>query len=261
MSCDEAQAIIDGYVDRELDLVTSLDVERHLGTCDPCAQVYANRQILQAAIRDGSLYYPTPAHLPDRVLAAIRQVDQADAACRPEPSRARLSFSLRWGRYAVAASLIIVALLGWGLGHLTSSPSQEDRLTQEVFASDVRSLMASNQGIEIVSSNQHTVKPWFAGKLDFSPPVENFAAQGYPLVGGRRDYVNGRTVAVLVYKRHAHWINLYLWPSPGDAAARMETSQGYHLVHWFKGGMTYWAVSDLNTGELQQFVRLIQSET
>jgi len=260
VNCNEAQAIIDGYVDRELDLVTSLEMERHLETCDACSQVYANRQALQASIRSGSLYHPTPAHLPNRVLAAVRQVDRANTARRPDPSRVRPTFALRWGWLAAAASLVIVALVGWSLGRLSSVPSTEDRLTQEVFASDMRSLMAANQGIEVRSSDQHTVKPWFAGKLDFSPPVQDFAAQGYPLVGGRRDYLNSRTVAVLVYKRHAHWINLFLWPSPRDAATEMGTSQGYHLFHWAKHGMAYWAVSDLNAHELQEFVRLIQSE-
>jgi anti-sigma factor RsiW len=261
VNCNEAQAIMDGYVDQELDLVSSLEMERHLETCAACSQAYENRQTLQAAIRGGSLYHEMPAHLQQRVLAAVRQTDQADASHRPETSpRALPAFRLQWRPLAAAAAFIVVGFLGWSLGHISIGPKQDDQLAQEVFAGDVRSLMAANQGIEVRSSNQHTVKPWFAGKLDFSPPVQDFGAQGYPLIGGRRDYLDGRTVAVLVYKRHAHWINLFIWPSAGPDETNTQTRQGYHLIHWSKDGMTYWAVSDVNTLELDAFVRLVQSE-
>jgi anti-sigma factor RsiW len=260
VNCNDAQAVIDGYVDRELDLVTSLEMEHHLETCESCSYVYENRQKLQAAIRAGSLHHAIPAHLPDRVLAVIQREDRAAAARRPAAFRTIPTRSQRWN-WLAAASFIVAALMGWSLGHFSAVTPSKDGLIQEVFASDMRSLMAVNQGIEVRSSNQHTVKPWFAGKLDFSPPVQDFTAQGYPLVGGRRDYLNGRTVAVLVYKRKAHWINLFLWPSAHDAPIKTETSQGYHLISWSKEGMDYWAVSDVNTHELQDFVSLIQSET
>jgi anti-sigma factor RsiW len=261
VNCNEAQAVIDGYVDRELDLVSSLEMERHLETCDACTQVYQNRQALQASIRGGALYHPLPPDLQKRVLASVRQAERADLTQRPEtPSPAKPVFRLRLRSLAAAAAFLCVGFLGWGIGHVSSLPSGDDPVAQEVFAGDVRALMATNQGIEVRSSDQHTVKPWFAGKLDFSPPVQDFAAQGFPLVGGRRDYLNGRTVAVLVYKRHEHWINLFIWPSPRTEGIQRETRQGYHLIHWSKEGMTYWAVSDVNLRELQDFVRLVQSE-
>jgi anti-sigma factor RsiW len=130
----------------------------------------------------------------------------------------------------------------------------------ELFESDLRSLMAPNHGIDIVSSNQHTVKPWFAGKLDFSPPVQDLSASGYPLLGGRRDYLGGRVVAALVYKRRQHWINLYIWPSDEESSPTTTSYRGYNIVHWSAKGMTDWAVSDLNGNELAQFGRLVEGE-
>ena len=261
MDCNEAQDLIDGYVDHELDLVSSLEVQRHLETCVACSHVFQNRQTLQASIRSGGLYHSLPTDLEKRVMASISQASQADLTRQPEtPSLANPMFRLRLRSFAAAAAFICVGFLGWYIGHISSLSSGDNPVAQEVFAGGVRALMATNHGIEVRSSDKHTVKPWFAGKLDFSPPVQDFAAQGYPLIGGRRDYLNGRTVAVLVYKRRAHWINLFIWPSTRTEGTQNETSQGYHLFHWSKEGMTYWAVSDLNLSELKDFVLLVQSE-
>jgi anti-sigma factor RsiW len=119
----------------------------------------------------------------------------------------------------------------------------------------------ANHLADIPSSDQHTVKPWFNGKLDFSPPVEDLAKHGFPLVGGRLDYLNNRPVAALVYRRDKHLINLFIWPSSGtsDSVVKSETRQGYRVFHWARSGMTYWAVSDLEQSQLQEFVKLLQN--
>src|SRR5262249_53888512 len=153
-----------------------------------------------------------------------------------------------------------IAILAWGLGRLWPTPAADDRLGQEVLASHVRSLMV-NHLADVASSDRHTVKPWFDGKLDFSPVVEDQTNQGFHLTGGRLDYLDNRPVAALVYRRQQHVINLFIWPAPEDAyeTPTALTRQGYNLVHWASAGMTYWAVSDLNSDELQEFVHLIQA--
>ena len=156
-----------------------------------------------------------------------------------------------------AAAVMVLALVPFLRG-----PSTDELLTREVVSSHVRSLMATHLA-DVASSDHHTVKPWFAGKLDFSPPVEDLAKQGYPLVGGRLDYLENRPVAALVYQRQKHFINLFIWPAGSDShvRAKMGSRQGYDLAYWTKSGMTYWVVSDLNSSELQEFVQLVQNQT
>jgi anti-sigma factor RsiW len=152
-----------------------------------------------------------------------------------------------------------VALLVWSLVPMLTGPSANDRLTRELIAGHVRSLMVSHL-TDVASSDQHTVKPWFEGKLDFSPPVIDLTEQGFPLVGARLDYLDNRPVAALVYQRQQHVINLFIWPAAHDAekGEQMVTQQGYHLLHWAQAGLSYWAVSNLNLDELQAFVQRVQ---
>jgi anti-sigma factor RsiW len=135
-------------------------------------------------------------------------------------------------------------------------------MAEEVVSSHVRSLMASHL-VDVSSSDRHVVKPWFAGKLDFSPSVVDLIDHGFPLIGGRLDYLDKRPVAAVVYQRREHVINLFIRPAAHDADAVRTpvTTQGYHLLSWTRAGMTYVAVSDLNTNELLEFVRLVQAST
>ena len=249
VNCQETQQWLPGYLDGELDLVSAVALEEHLQICARCAQAYANQRKLQAAIQGGGLYVPAPAALRTRIQTSVRQAD----------SSKRAPWVFRWRWYSLAVALACVAVLAWGLGRSWVAPVADDRLAVEVLNSHVRSLMA-NHLTDVVSSDRHTVKPWFAGKLDFSPTVEDLMSQGFPLAGGRLDYLDGRPVAALVYQRQRHVINLFSWPTPqhADTAPAVEERQGYNQIHWTQAGMMYWAVSDLNADELQEFVQLIQ---
>ena len=251
MRCPETQTLIHGYVDGELDLMKCLEIEQHLESCPACAQSHAGLQAVRAAVQNSSLYFQTPPGLAERVQSSLRGASRADRTPGWNPRRL----------LAVAASLALGTTVGWGLFRGLSARSADVFLTQELVASHVRSQMLASHRFDVASSDAHTVKPWFEGKLDFSPPVKDLVADGFPLIGGRLDYLQGRAVAALVYQRRKHTINLFIWPSsPGDLAARRTaTQQGFHILEWTSSGMTFCAVSDLNEAELQDFVLLIQN--
>jgi len=266
LRCEESQTLLHGYVDGELDLVRSLEIEQHLQECSVCAEAHKHLQGLRQRIQSAALYERAPLELRERIRASLRQKDQADRIGEADQAgRAKNSRSIlrelprRW--FSIAASLAIIGLIGWSIFHSSMPNSVENMLAQEVISSHVRSLMA-NHLMDVASSDQHTVKPWFNGQLDFSPPVKDLANEGFPLVGGRLDYLDNRTTAALVYKRHQHVINLFVWPATAGAEEpiRILTRQGYHAIHWTQGGFAYWAISDLNEQELQEFARLIQQK-
>jgi anti-sigma factor RsiW len=162
-----------------------------------------------------------------------------------------------WRWIAIAAAVLLAASAAWNIALLRSRTSSADLIAQDVLSSHVRSLMGTHL-LDVPSSDQHTVKPWFGGKLDFSPDVRDFAAQGFPLIGGRIDYVGGRPAAVLVYQRRKHIINVFTWPSTATDGRPELDRNGYHVVHWNISGMSWWAVSDLNLDELRQFENLFR---
>jgi len=252
MDCKNAQTLIAGYLDQELDPVRSLEIEDHLHGCAACSQAYENHQVLNKSLRTGSIYFKAPPDLQKRIQYSVRQAAKAESPPR------WLSWS--WVRMAApmaAAAIVLLALVPFLRG-----PSTEEMLTREVVSSHVRSLMAKHLS-DVSSSDQHTVKPWFNGKVDFSPPVEDLANQGFPLLGGRLDYLDNRPVAALIYQRDKHVINVFIWPSSesSDSGVKSETRQGYHVFHWTRSGMTYWAVSDLEESQLQEFVQLLQNQS
>ena len=238
MNCEETQALLSAYVDGELDLVRSLEIEKHIETCQSCARTVQNQQTLGAALRAGCLYHRPPQHLEERVRAAMRSQTRTKR--------------VNWPILAVAASLLLAGVFVDRMVRFASRPAPQTLVAQEVLDSHLRSLMPGHLA-DVQSSDRHTVKPWFSGKLDFSPPVADFAAEGFPLTGGRLDSVNGRTVAVLVYQRHQHLINAYVWPSPNSANSSVTatTLQGYNILHWTHAGLEWWLASDLNTQELE----------
>jgi anti-sigma factor RsiW len=247
MKCQEATPLAEAYSDGELDVVRSLDLEQHLRDCSACAQSYARIQSLKKVFASADLYHRAPAQLRREVSASLAGKRRAAAP----------TYSVWWSFLKRAIPALGVALLALILIPSLRGPSAADRLAQEVTSCHIRSLMVEHR-TDVTSTDQHTVKPWFQGKLDFSPPVNDFAEQGFPLTGGRLDYLEGRPAAALVYRHREHVINLFVWPADKASVAQRRTRalQGFNLVYWTEHGMNYWAVSDLNQAELWEFCQL-----
>jgi anti-sigma factor RsiW len=250
MSCGNPTArLLEAYLDGELDLVRSLEMERHLAECELCSAALRSHRALRSALTDASFYYEAPKGLEGRVRTAVRKSSKG--------SKSGALAGWRWR--AVAASLPVIAALAWALVAIPRGPSDDELVNQEVVSAHVRSLMAEHL-TDVASSDRHTVKPWFTGKLDFSPEVKDLAGDGYPLVGGRLDYIGGRGAAALVYRRGNHLINVFIWPEPdaregGDGESSI---RGYNVIRWRRSAMRYSAVSDLNLPELRELARDLQ---
>jgi len=249
MTHSELELQLDAYLDGELAPRDLREFEAHLKQCRECGRVRDARVALGGAIRAEVPALRAPEELRTRVRSALRS-----GAGNAAPRRPLSPAGWRW--LAIAASLVVVALGSWQLG---TDRAGGEALGDQVLASHVRSLMPGHL-TDVVSSDQHTVKPWFNGKLDFSPAVDDFAGRGYPLVGGRLDYLGGRPVAALVYGRRQHLINVFLWPATRGPAGgpALTVRQGYHLLHWATPEYTYWVVSDLGQAELGEFARLLR---
>jgi anti-sigma factor RsiW len=246
MNCQQAKPLIDAYADGELDAAGILELEKHIHDCPACALAWRNAQTLKKSLKQDALFFTAPTELRRRIKAELR------SQVETKPS---WNF-WKWNWLTTATTGVATACLALLLTLSLTRPSAQQRLTQEIVSSNIRSLMADHM-LDVVSTDQHTVKPWFNGKLDFSPPVKDLAAQEFPLVGGRLDYIGGRSVAALVFHRNKHVINLFIWPANGKDAkpAVSPTIQGYNVIHWTNAGMTFWAVSDLNGKELMEFVQ------
>ena len=238
MNCREAQGLLEAYVDGELDLVRSLDTEAHARECAVCAAALDRLQALRCAIAAHAPYYAAPAALRKKVAMSLAPQSR---------------WTFRWPVLA-AACLVGLTLIFVAPSLFHQAPGGVER---EVVAAHVRSMLAEHL-VDVPSSDRHTVKPWFAGKLDFAPDVPDLSAQGFTLAGGRLDYVDGRTVAALIYRRRQHTINVFTWPAAGaDESPRAGSARGFHLVHWVRHGMAWWAVSDLAAEELAELPGLL----
>jgi anti-sigma factor (TIGR02949 family) len=246
VECREVEELLGAYLDGELEPAVSTSVRDHTDTCAACRQRLANLESIGRMVRRAP-YYQAPDGLRARVMQA----------------RARSATTPHWLAWAAAA--VVVASLTGSIVFVRSSkraaqgPDRVDAVAQEVVSSHVRALMGEHL-FDVRSTDQHTVKPWFLGKLDFSPPVTDLAQAGFPLIGGRLDYVADHPAAALVYTRGQHTINVFVWPEASDAVRSSDTRaiRGFHVRHWVRGGMAYWAVSDVNDAELDQFVRALQ---
>ena len=206
--------------------------------------------LVDGELRGALTRFEAPARLHRRIRNALH--------AQSEAPRAAWWSRIRWAAFAPAAGMAFAVLFGANVVIFASLPSHEDQLADEVLTSHVRAMVASHV-VDVVSSDRHTVKPWYAGKLDFSPTVVDFAEYGFPLTGGRLDYVNGRTVAALVYERGGHEIDVFTWPAADGANERPASlsRRGYNVMHASHGGMAYWIASDLEVAELARLEKLI----
>lgn len=251
MTCDSVRDMLGAYLDGELDANAEFQLREHLAECAECPEAYRRLRSLKDGIKDGNLYYSTPPGLEARIKASLH----AAKATRKD-THARLNPFRQW--MAIAASVLVGLSIGLSVYVFRGGTSSE-LLAQQAVSSHVRAMIGTHL-VDVPSSDQHTVKPWFNGKLDYSPPVKDLKDAGFPLVGGRIDYLDNRPVAALVYQRRKHVINLFVWPSVrGSQTKKLETLNGYNVIRWTDAGMTFWAVSDLNAKELQQFVALLRS--
>jgi mycothiol system anti-sigma-R factor len=272
MNCEEIANLMDGYLDGELDALTSQKIEQHLRSCPKCEQAYEVETAMAHAISHGAPYYRAPLELRERIQVSLREAIDATTSRsvagegplpvrRPETVRRGALFDTPWNWLALAAAIAVAAIVGSSLLPRLRQPGADQFLATQLIGSHVRSLMADHL-TDVASSDQHTVKPWLDVKLDFAAPVMDLSSQGFPLIGGRLDYLDNHSVAALVYQRRKHFINLFIWPTtPADSKEqKMVERQGYHLVHWIDGDFTYWAVSDVSVGDLQSFKQSFEQQ-
>lgn len=242
-ACPDREAMLQALLDGELDAANAVATEAHLKTCAGCTAQYRMLQALRTRLGEAELSPPAPAHLRSHVEAMIEAEGRKPQARRPWWAGVIPAWSTAGAMAAVAASLLVVQVA-----------PQQASLGDQLVASHVRSLMEDHL-IDVATSDRHVVRPWFNGKVDFTPPVVDLAGEGFPLAGGRLDYAGERTVAALVYRRRAHVINLFVMPARtapfGWRLGGRRTS--YSVIRWTRGGLDFWAVSDLEPGELEQF--------
>lgn len=255
MHCDRVSELIGAYLDQELDADLRRQVAMHLGGCPACSAMVDDfrRQSAQLAVVGRQ---PAPSHLVGDVRALLATASVESNPPLPRPLARMRMFGESWLR--LAAALLVACGVAAGSSLLTWHFAGTTALERDVAAAHIRSLLQESP-TQIASSEMHTVKPWFAGRLDFAPTVKDLTAEGFPLAGARLDYIGERRVAALVYRRRLHVVNVFLWPSSNasGSAPREMTYKGYNVVMWTESGITYWAISDLNMGELRQFQTLL----
>jgi anti-sigma factor RsiW len=238
--CASMEFLLQADVDGQLDIGDAAGLAAHLAQCVACRQRQAALLGLSARLRSEAPYHGAPAGL-------RRSIEAQLGGAPKRPSRAWWRFAFPVGVGAAFAAVLVFALI----------PEREDEMAQSVVASHIRALQPGHL-MDVVSTDRHTVKPWFDGRLDYAPPVKDLATQGFPLTGGRLDYLGGRPVAALDYRRAKHDIDLYVWPSPSvvNVSPAHGVRNGYNFIRWSQDNMVFWVVSDLNLSELGDFVKL-----
>jgi len=257
MDCKELRALADAYLDGEVTPAAKAEIEAHLKDCAGCRAEYAARRDFSRRLKAGASYYEAPDGLVRALAARLPDGGRVAPPGKPASFRPREAV---WRPIALAASFLLAILVSGGTGYLASLPAEGDRITQQVVDDHVRSLLAGHL-TDVLSSDQHTVKPWFDGRVDTAPPVRDFAAEGFVLVGGRLDYLDNRPVPALVYRHGKHLINLFVWSDPSQRAGLPSVTQrqGYNIRHWMEGDMSFWLISDVEADALAQLETLLRT--
>jgi anti-sigma factor RsiW len=251
MMCNDARLLLHAYLDDELDAAQSVAITRHMQGCATCAANYTDYAKLRKAMARSSLYRRAPD-------ALRKQWKTSESATSPVPARPRRGLIGLAMAAGFAGALLLIAPMWLYMLHPRSTDT--GLIVDEAVSSHIRSMQQQHL-MDVVSTDQHTVKPWFEGKLDFSPRVKDLAGEGFPLVGGRLDALDGHSVAALVYKRRLHVINLYQWPSTSTTSTQNITQwHGYTVIRWASHNMQYVAVSDVNEDDLRQFVLVFEND-
>lgn len=249
MSCQDVSGLIDAHLDQELDVITSSQFEQHLSQCAACREKYDRYQQMHGAVKAHMQYFHAPEDFEQKLRASLRP--QKYNAVAP-------GWFTGWRPWAVAAAMVAILLFTTLLLQTARRGLTSDALAEQVVSSHIRSLQVNHLS-DVASTDQHTVKPWFSGKLDFAPVVKDLTPEGFRLIGGRLDYLDDRPVAAVVYQRRQHVINLFLWPSQASDSTPLTLSiRGYNLAHWTHAHMVYWAVSDVNAADLSEFARDVE---
>jgi anti-sigma factor RsiW len=250
VSCELTQSVLHGYIDGELDAARAADFERHLLSCPQCTSALESQETLRSSIERAGLYERAPVALRQKVEAQFRM--PAPVAIAPVRARMRPTHWL-----ALAAALILAFFIGVRLLPGPSGRGGQTELASAIVDAHLRSLQPGHL-VDVVSTDQHTVKPWFDGKVDFAPPVRDLASDGFPLQVGSLDVVKGHQVAVLVYGRRKHVVNVFIWPTTEPDMSPQSGSQlGYNWIDWRKGGMEMCAVSDVSAPDLNELHKLL----
>jgi mycothiol system anti-sigma-R factor len=247
VSCELTRTVLHGYLDGELDAARAAEFEHHLESCAACLAAFEAQESLRSSLHRARLYESAPASLRGKIDAAL-------AADSPKPSR-WFVFPQVW---LAAAAVLLIAFLGWPYASTLRAPGGEAVFAAEVVDAHLRSLQPGHL-TDVVSTDQHTVKPWFDGKLAFVPPVKDYADEGFPLIGARLDVLGGQNVAALVYTRRKHIINVFVMPTkePDSGIHAPGLRQGYQWRHWRRQGMEYCAVSDASDSDIYELAQLI----
>ena len=251
MNCARASELLHGYLDNELDALHAREIEGHFETCPSCHARYEEELKLRSLLQAQAPRYAAPAQLRSRIVGSVRAPRRAPSLRKWIPAG--------WLQFGGALAAAVV--LSSTVTYYSVVASNTDRVVDEVVASHVRSLI-TNHPTDVASSDQHTVKPWFNGRVDFAPLVKDLGDKGFPLVGGRLDYIDGRPVAALLYRHRQHWISVFMWPdqSGKEITPRRFSRSGYNVAQWSSGGLRFDVVADVASPELGEFVAQLRSE-